>query len=1126
MEAGRVRRRGLRAVAVAAVLALAAGAAPPLASLGAPGGVTLVSSTSDGLAGDAGSWGPALSADGQAVAFISSAKNLVAGDTNDEPDVFLARPGQSAIQRVTPPGADGPSTDAAISADGRYVVYVSEAANIVASDANGAADVFRFDTASGETVRVSEKSGGTGDADGASSAPAVSADGNRIAFESTASNLVADDANGAPDVFLWDASTLAVTRVSVPDPGTGRAEATGASTEPAISGDGTVVAFTSSAEDLTDDDADTVADVFVADAAAATLRRVSKPGAGADPAPADSHRPALRSDGAAVAFTSAADLTGTGPESRPAGTETVYVADLAAATLEPVVSPRTPVAAAPERPALSADGRTVAVVGAPSGSETGHGRHVLVVDRTCRSATTVTVNGQGEEASSPVGNPALALAGTTVAFDTAAANLAPDDANDAADVFTAETAPPPTDCPPLATLKAVPAAGIVPLPVAFDAAASVSPTGVIVDYAWDFGDGTPPAAGPHPTTAHNYAPPRVHVATVTVTDTKAATATAAAVVLVLGANTAPDAVAAAEPGLGPAPLAVILDASATTDADGDAVTGYTWDFGDGTPPVAGPDPTTAHTFTGPGVYVARLTATDARGATGQASVAVVVLDADGPPEAAFTFSPDSGPVPLEVTFDAGASADPGGGVVGYAWDFGDGSPPETHQTPTTVHSYAQTGVYVPVLTVTDTAGKADTLPAAWPVFVAKGAQNAPPAADFTASAEDGEAPLDVDFTDTSSDPDGAVTEAQWDFGDGATATGPAPGHTYTTPGRYEVLLRVVDDDGADSWASGTIAVRPANRPPEPAFDAEPGGGRAPLDVTFDALASTDPDGVVAGFAWDFGDGTAGTGERPTHTYASPGTFTPILTVTDDRGASATKEGAPIDVSPPNRPPVARIASDILVGPSPYTVDLDGTASSDPDPDGSITTYEWNFGDGSPPASGPTATHTFGGAGVYFVTLAVTDDSGGRGSVELPVGVHVEATADTRPVVSVAGAGSFTSPSGTGGATVTYDVRRVGTLPLHFGAIRLVDPGSGITDSRCFVLTWGGVRPDGLNGAKAPCFGLAFARGGLRFFSGTWTVDDRSSRDFGADTATFDLSGGIGHYTASGPLLSGDVVVSR
>jgi PKD repeat protein len=203
--------------------------------------------------------------------------------------------------------------------------------------------------------------------------------------------------------------------------------------------------------------------------------------------------------------------------------------------------------------------------------------------------------------------------------------------------------------------------------------------------------------------------------------------------------------------------------------------------------------------------------------------------------------------------------------------------------------------------------------------------------------------------------------------------------------------------------------------------------RSGLDVDFDGSASSDPDGTVASYSWNFGDGTpAGSGPTPSHEYAAEGTYDVKLTVTDNGGRSESKT-IPVEVV--NQAPVAAFS------PTTSELALSVAAGASSDPDGSIASYSWDFGDGAV-GSGVTENHTYALSGTYQVTLTVTDDLGGTDSVTKPVTVsangaqvvtdHFEravsggwGTADSGQQWSGSGSASqFAVAGGTGRVTMT------------------------------------------------------------------------------------------------------------
>lgn len=157
--------------------------------------------------------------------------------------------------------------------------------------------------------------------------------------------------------------------------------------------------------------------------------------------------------------------------------------------------------------------------------------------------------------------------------------------------------------------------------------------------------------------------------------------------------------------------------------------------------------------------------------------------------------------------------------------------------------------------------------------------NTPPKAAFTSSCTGATCTFDAG---SSTDAEGGLTYA-WEFGDGTTATGAKPSHTFATSGAKQVTLTVADDAGAINSVTQAVTVTVPNQAPKAAFGTDVQG----LGVSVDATASTDADGTIAEYGWDFGDGTGGAGATAQHTYAAAGTYTITLTAVDDRGAKST-----------------------------------------------------------------------------------------------------------------------------------------------------------------------------------------------------------------------------------------------
>jgi Tol biopolymer transport system component len=227
----------------------------------ATGAVVLASSSAAGVRGNQDSYDSTLSADGKRVAFTSEAKNLVSGDDPGTTDVFVKDLVTGAVVWSTVGASAQRSAgfDPSLSADGKRVAFTSSATDLVPGDTNGSADVFVKDLVSGKLTRVSTRATGVQAVEG-SSAPAISGDGRRVAFASTAPDLVPGDENYEEDVFVKTLSTGAIRLVSTT---TGGGQGDGGSGLPAVSQGGRKIAFLSFATNLVRRDTNRAGDVFV-----------------------------------------------------------------------------------------------------------------------------------------------------------------------------------------------------------------------------------------------------------------------------------------------------------------------------------------------------------------------------------------------------------------------------------------------------------------------------------------------------------------------------------------------------------------------------------------------------------------------------------------------------------------------------------------------------------------------------------------------------------------------------------------------------------------------------------------------------------------------------------------------
>lgn len=399
-----------------------------------------VSLDSSSAQANGGSAFASISADGQFVAFSSLASNLVSNDTNQATDIFVKNTSTNALTCVSVSSqgelSNGESSAPSISADGQRVAFASEAFNLVAGDGNSAADVFVRNLASGTTLRASVAGNGT-EANDASFGPCISAGGRFVAFASHATNLVPNDTNGSSDVFVRDLEAGGTELISV---GAAGGAANAPSESPALTDNGNKVAFASKATNLCPGlggDARLVWNVFLRDRAAGTTVLVSCDTNGG-PGNGNSFVPAVSSDGRYVAFASfASNLVSSDLNGAP----DVFVRDLlTGSTVRASIGVGNMESTGRSlRPSLSADGRFVVfesdagnLVDAASPS----GRRLSYLrDLLNGSTQRVIPASQLLSSGGDAGNPVISRDGRWVAVDSTQVDLVSGDTNGAEDVF-------------------------------------------------------------------------------------------------------------------------------------------------------------------------------------------------------------------------------------------------------------------------------------------------------------------------------------------------------------------------------------------------------------------------------------------------------------------------------------------------------------------------------------------------------------------------------------------------------------------------------------------------------------------------------------------------------------------
>lgn len=399
-----------------------------------------VSLNNASLEGSGASEAPAVSADGQLIAFQSAAPDLVASDTNDRRDILLRDMllGQTELISVTSAGLQttGDSMTPAISADGNLVVFSSIAPEFQAGDINRTWDVVLRDRAAGTSRVLSVANGLVGNA--YSWTPAISADGAFVAFESGASNFV-HDLNEQADIFVVEVATGAVERISLSTAGD---EGDGPSRLPSLSADGRFVAFESEAKTLVANDNNDKRDIFVHDRQTGETVRISESGPGGE-GNGHSSRPSISADGRYIAYESLANNLVAGDTN---GVSDIFVYDRVTAQTKrvSVATGGIQVENYNKFAVISADARFVTFQSASFdiAPDTVNGfLDVHVHDRATNVTERVSSNAFGVESNGWSGTPALNEDGRYLCFFSYGDNLEPGDSNDVADVFRRDRGP-------------------------------------------------------------------------------------------------------------------------------------------------------------------------------------------------------------------------------------------------------------------------------------------------------------------------------------------------------------------------------------------------------------------------------------------------------------------------------------------------------------------------------------------------------------------------------------------------------------------------------------------------------------------------------------------------------------
>jgi len=482
-------------------------------------------------------------------------------------------------------------------------------------------------------------------------------------------------------------------------------------------------------------------------------------------------------------------------------------------------------------------------------------------------------------------------------------------------------------------------------------------------WTWNFGDNTTHLG---PSASHVYGSAGLWTPMLTVTTAHGCTDTVSATYQAL-----------------PAPVAVF---SATdvcmgspvqfTDSShiaGSLITGWSWTFGNGgTSQVKQP----SHIYAAPGSFTVTLIASSADGCLDTTTAAVQVHPL---PVTDFSATVACDGQAIQLT---NLSAVAGGGTLSYSWDLGDGN---SSSLPSPSHIYPHHGIFNVTLEATSIHGCITTLTKQVHVH---------PRPVVSFSMQDVCDGQPVIFSNSSTIASGQISSWNWNMGDNSTDTLFAPVHLYAGTGSYAVTLGAISDQGCMSVAADTVIVYAV---PQPLISLQ--GACVGAVVMISDVSNTTASGT-SGWLWNLGDGTYSTGQAVMHQYVNPGSYTVTLTASTPHGCSATVSAT--QMIHPN--PVSGFSVKGSCEGTPIQFMNSSYISA-----GTITQFEWDFGDSTPVSILTNPVHSYVNAGYYSVTLKATSSLGCKDTAES--GIHI----NSNPVPLF----SATTPEGCGPLTVNF-----------------------------------------------------------------------------------------------------------
>lgn len=452
----------------------------------------------------------------------------------------------------------------------------------------------------------------------------------------------------------------------------------------------------------------------------------------------------------------------------------------------------------------------------------------------------------------------------------------------------------------------------------------------LVSWRWDFGDGNT-STQQHP--VNTYTNPGVYTVVLEVIDANGCTHSKSInnMITILATPIVDFSVSGGS-------CTVPANLTFTDHTSGTMITGYFWNFGDGTTSTL-QNPT--HTYSSAGPYAVSLTVTNSAGCTGTKTMNNV--SGAGGIQADFSVDDTAGCGSVSANFTDQSTSS--GTIISWTWDFGDGG---TSSVQNTTHNYTVPGTYDVSLTVTDNNGCSNTI-----VYNDLIRVYVRPTANFTADKTQGcVTPFMVSFTETATND----VSWLWEFGDGTTSTLQNPSHSYASPGSYGVRLTVTSADGCTRTHFKANYIKITN--PSANFWADATSGC--LDLTVNFHDQTTSSVAVTSWNWSFGDGATSTLQNPSHTYTTTGVFDVRLIITNADGC--------VDTTVKTGYISAGEAPNVNFGSDKQFACL-GTPIAFYDSSDTGDAWLWDFGDGNTDTS-RNPVYTYGHTGLFNVTLIV------------------------------------------------------------------------------------------------------------------------------------------------------------